>query len=1015
MTSFLEQNKDFVLKLKIKIPGGESRIRRVCLPRIANADGTRISYEELIGLAIVFTFPEEDPQTSNARKYNVSLTYYDDEEDLITIGSTEELTDAIELCAGEKFMKITACVKPKISHSTFSASAAPSSSARGRSDGNKYPPAPPVRVILETFAGIISKVANDLPGELAAHFPPRPNNKTQNSSPNVPATGQTNSGAGSTATTNNRGGVPTGDLQHDTDSSTRTTRSNPGGSDKNKTEDSGGTTDLLDEPSAGSWRSDADCLDRQSLMQQLQQKPVATPSNSLKKKPPAKAKSSGHFRVRQVKVARAKKGDEKLKSPPFLDTVVSAPKAKLRTEGGNKARSSVTSLHLNTKDRSGSKANANESKESTAEKRPFIHGRHTCDACLTSPIIGTRYSAINLPEYDLCKFCFQNYRGSEISFKPMELRYDKARQNHWHYRYQHDVIGMKRRNHYSQSRGQIHSQDRPRSGVRGSSQPKIGKVSLLHPVSSDSTRSHNRDPTNFDAPGQSVGGSDAFDAALKEAIRRSLDGFVAKENPSITKNDEGVEVENNTPQEKSECTRQESVAEDMDLLKEAIRRSLDDVVAKESPTITKTDEDIQVEKNDSQKILECTKEESVVEDQGSGNRVNVPGFVELVEHEMSDEERTPCDEDECIRDSTVEDQGSGKGSSSAQVDDPGSAELVEHETIEEERAPCDEHECIKERVVEDQGAGKGSSVVKGDIPHSVRIVDHETTEGQAACDDSTFGIPSESDERKIVEAMEQEMDTNSVDSEKLLLEANGRENFLSPITKTAMNDHSDTPFSKQSRLSIFQNESFASDAVGNGVVAEEMGKTLDKVAGAISEMLFEFEDLKPSPIGSSKEIDIEAKMGQLIANSDDESKENADDNGDDTDWSVVKSVGTNGTTESQQMGQAAQMLGSALFNSEMQTSEENASNFMSSGSSLSIPSSVPTDFGSSYSGISRPPQGTRWASELGKLRELGFENEEKCVEILERLNNLSNSRPESTSITANIGIVVNELLELNIE
>lgn len=52
---------------------------------------------------------------------------------------------------------------------------------------------------------------------------------------------------------------------------------------------------------------------------------------------------------------------------------------------------------------------------------PFIHGRHTCDQCLTTPIVGTRYHALNLPDYDLCVICFGNYKGSEIVFEEAQL------------------------------------------------------------------------------------------------------------------------------------------------------------------------------------------------------------------------------------------------------------------------------------------------------------------------------------------------------------------------------------------------------------------------------------------------------------------------------------------------------------------------------------------------------------------------------------------------------------------
>lgn len=58
---------------------------------------------------------------------------------------------------------------------------------------------------------------------------------------------------------------------------------------------------------------------------------------------------------------------------------------------------------------------------SPAPERPFIHGRHTCDACLTTPIIGQRFHALNLPDYDLCASCRNNYKGDEIQFKPVEL------------------------------------------------------------------------------------------------------------------------------------------------------------------------------------------------------------------------------------------------------------------------------------------------------------------------------------------------------------------------------------------------------------------------------------------------------------------------------------------------------------------------------------------------------------------------------------------------------------------
>ena len=59
--------------------------------------------------------------------------------------------------------------------------------------------------------------------------------------------------------------------------------------------------------------------------------------------------------------------------------------------------------------------------EDDTEDRPFIHGRHTCDGCLCTPIVGTRYHSTNLPDYDLCAKCRDNYKGNEIQFEAVEL------------------------------------------------------------------------------------------------------------------------------------------------------------------------------------------------------------------------------------------------------------------------------------------------------------------------------------------------------------------------------------------------------------------------------------------------------------------------------------------------------------------------------------------------------------------------------------------------------------------
>jgi hypothetical protein len=48
----------------------------------------------------------------------------------------------------------------------------------------------------------------------------------------------------------------------------------------------------------------------------------------------------------------------------------------------------------------------------------FVHARHTCDGCSKTPIIGTRYHATKIPDFDLCESCFKKYEGDDLDFMP---------------------------------------------------------------------------------------------------------------------------------------------------------------------------------------------------------------------------------------------------------------------------------------------------------------------------------------------------------------------------------------------------------------------------------------------------------------------------------------------------------------------------------------------------------------------------------------------------------------------
>lgn len=68
--------------------------------------------------------------------------------------------------------------------------------------------------------------------------------------------------------------------------------------------------------------------------------------------------------------------------------------------------------------------------EVTEEKfdSKFIHARHTCDGCGTSPIVGFRYHATNVPDFDLCSSCMMvhnEHNGSGITFERKQLSCDQ--------------------------------------------------------------------------------------------------------------------------------------------------------------------------------------------------------------------------------------------------------------------------------------------------------------------------------------------------------------------------------------------------------------------------------------------------------------------------------------------------------------------------------------------------------------------------------------------------------------
>ncbi|KAL3915290.1 MAG: hypothetical protein SGILL_005726, partial [Bacillariaceae sp.] len=482
---------------------------------------------------------------------------------------------------------------------------------------------------------------------------------------------------------------------------------------------------------------------------------------------------------------------------------------------------------------------AGSGKEVEEAQRSFIHGRHTCDSCLSTPIFGTRYHATNLKDYDLCEGCFKNYKGTEIILEPSELERDRAAQDRWYRRWENSRMGlaMSRRGRFGRPGG-----PRGRCGRPGNRPGRPGRFS--HGPTPPPPPHHVARPPPPPAalkcppPPPPVGHVPSHPFGLPPHMGPG--GFhhhhhLAHLGPHVAPHVQ---------------TPTSGLASEFDnALKEAIRRSLSEIAHKEANIEQPADE--------------------------------VPMPSAPIKDDVATENQS----------NTIE----------------TTIAAGETKTSPEE----------KEKSFPNSQDAETPTVAVDDIPRSVEIVNTEED-----CADQT-------------EAMEKSMyETESVDSEKLAAEGED-----APSTPSSVPSRSSTSSHKVSDSS--KDESFASDAKGNGDVAEAMGAALDAVAGVIREMQEDAKSVDEAAVDS----------GELIVNSS-EINQDANSKSDESEWSVVESVGSNGTTESEQIAKAAEMLGSALFNSDMKNSSddigaENESDVVGSvaGSSFSVPSSVPTDIG----------------------------------------------------------------------
>lgn len=428
-----------VLKLNL----GERGTRRISFSRLWQGKSESVSYDKLVGLALEYSFPEDAPHDQS--KYEVCVTYLDEDGDSITISSDVELSEAFSqfiddtppvLRASAKVKRAVTDEDPTETKSSCKEDPkiTPGDEHTGRpyqttsGEANEINESPPLEIIAKSLSSLVAS---------AVSFRPNPN-------PNTDKHVASSDAADSSSERK---------ITEEAEKFVREVIDNIKLSTSNNNVSSGPT-------------ESEQFLHGRHTCDGCKQKPiVGLRYHALNKHDFDLCESCYQTRVD--------------KSTIFAATEL---------ERDRSHQSRWRSVYLkNSKDKKGdgapsklSDANTAVNDDTSGLDQKFIHGRHTCDSCLQTPIIGLRYHALNLPDYDLCQNCVHNYKGNEIKFKPVELDRDRPLQHRWQRRQMRRARQAQLSNH----------------GVRRMC------------------------PSKYTAPCGEV--TQVMDLALKEAIRRSL-------------------------------------------------------------------------------------------------------------------------------------------------------------------------------------------------------------------------------------------------------------------------------------------------------------------------------------------------------------------------------------------------------------------------------------------------------------------------------------------------------------
>lgn len=434
-----------------------------------------MSYEELVDLCLTFTVPNEP-----AGKYEVTLTYFDEDADTVTIASTDELIDAIEQFSKAKVLRVATEVKAKAPVLETPVPVPPREERSGPSMASRDPIPPQVHNVLDTFVGVLSMAVSHLQEGLAAS-PDRPSSLAPTTTAPASAPGVPEEQPAIALTTPQEKNPETLPFLH-----------------FRHTCDSCRVTPIQGKRFRAQNHPDYDlCEDCYSNY---------TGSELTFKEIELEHDQKNQQLWRNIQTVRnGHRSQNQERNPP---AVAAAP--------------------------------------TPAPPVPFIHGRHTCDSCLTTPIIGKRFHAVNMPDYDLCENCHLNYTGSAIRFEAAELERDRPFQVRWQRRHQNMERFQKRRGRLAMNHQRRFAMrnargggrfERARVGSSGNCESEVIPISNQVPedVNSDD-RAHGSEVQP--STSSSINRTHDFDDALKEAIRRSLRDITDTESASPLVNEQ---------------------------------------------------------------------------------------------------------------------------------------------------------------------------------------------------------------------------------------------------------------------------------------------------------------------------------------------------------------------------------------------------------------------------------------------------------------------------------------------